>query len=1088
MPLPLTVYKASAGSGKTFRLAIEYIKLLIVNPTSYRNILAVTFTNKATEEMKMRILSQLYGIWKQLPDSERYMQRVVEELHVSRSVASEKAGVALGMLIHNYSYFRVETIDSFFQSVLRNLARELDLTANLRVGLNDVQVEEQAVDQLIDSLTYKDKVLQWILSYISENMSDDKNWNVIGQIKNFGKTIFRDYYKEESEQLNQLLAQPKFFEQYTQDLRKRRKHAIDTMHQYAERFFKLLEDNAITPDMLVGKERGICSYFNKLRGNDWSDKKCVTANLTKSLESADNWVTKTSPHKATVVPVVNDVLLPLLLDAERERTRQWRLYLSCDLTLRHLNQLRLLGTIEQRVRQLNAEANRFLLSDTQQLLHELIGDSDSPFIFEKTGGLLEHIMIDEFQDTSTVQWKNFRLLLLETMSHGGQNREGTCRNLIVGDVKQSIYRWRSGDWRLLNDINGQFQNAGQTVCHKQLNENHRSAQNIIRFNNHFFSEAARTEYEAEQAVSGDDAVQLNNAYKDVEQIIPDHSDDTGYVSVSLLDAEDYHERTLQLLADTISQLLAQGVEANKVAILVRVNRYIPEIADYFMQHLPEVKLVSDEAFRLDASAAVNIMVLALQWLAHPDDMLTKSTLVKSYQREVLHNNMADSAMFEDLAQLDTLLPPSFVAAADELTFQPLYELCEQLYDIFDLATLHDESAYVCTFFDIVSTFAQENTADIDSFVDAWNEDFHQKTIQSDEFNGIRMISIHKSKGLEFDNVLIPFCDWQLEKTSGNTLWCKSDESPFNELPLVPIDYSSRLLDTAYADDYREEHLQNTVDNLNLLYVAFTRAQRNLFVWGQAKASNSRSTLLQQVLPRLPETLEGAEVSEEEHMPIVFTYGQLEAVFPQTSTPTKDSLSDEAPVNVFLAPVSAQRISIETYANKAEFRQSNRSRDFVESNTDTLSPQRTYIKMGNVLHNLFSSIRTLADIDSVLRQLEFEGILYGEDISAERIREMLNRRLSHPQVASWFDPHWTLFNECTILSTDSDTGAVVERRPDRVMTDGKQTLVVDFKFGKPCSDYHDQVRNYMSLLTRMGHPNVKGYLWYVYSNKIEEVKD
>ena len=219
MVKPLTVYKASAGSGKTFTLAVEYIKLLVQNPTSFRNILAVTFTNKATEEMKMRILSQLYGIAHRLPDSDNYLQRIVEDTGFTPEVVCQRAGDALHLLLHNYNYFRVETIDSFFQSVLRNLARELDLTANLRISLNDSQVEEQAVDLMIDSLTHTDVMLQWLLSYIMEKISDDRSWNVIGQVKQFGKTIFRDYYKTESKSLKQIINEPGFIEAYTKQLR-----------------------------------------------------------------------------------------------------------------------------------------------------------------------------------------------------------------------------------------------------------------------------------------------------------------------------------------------------------------------------------------------------------------------------------------------------------------------------------------------------------------------------------------------------------------------------------------------------------------------------------------------------------------------------------------------------------------------------------------------------------------------------------------------------------------------------------------------------------------------------------------------------
>ena len=206
----LTVYKASAGSGKTFRLAVEYIKLLIDNPVSFRGILAVTFTNKATEEMKLRILSQLYGIWKKLPESDSYIKEVCRDLDISENTAGRKAGMALNHLIHNYHYFRVETIDSFFQSILRNLARELDLTANLKIGLNDVQVEEQAVDQLIESLDTTSEMLKWLINYIFSNINENKSWNVIGQIKNFGRTIFSDKYKTAGDSLTKAVSMPGF--------------------------------------------------------------------------------------------------------------------------------------------------------------------------------------------------------------------------------------------------------------------------------------------------------------------------------------------------------------------------------------------------------------------------------------------------------------------------------------------------------------------------------------------------------------------------------------------------------------------------------------------------------------------------------------------------------------------------------------------------------------------------------------------------------------------------------------------------------------------------------------------------------------
>ena len=1080
MVKPLTVYKASAGSGKTFTLATEYIRLLVENPTSYRNILAVTFTNKATEEMKMRILSQLYGIWKQLPESADYMKVIREKTGYGEELISERAGIALQNLLHNYNYFRVETIDTFFQSVLRNLARELELTTNLRIGLNDHQIEDIAVDQLIADLNTTDIVLQWIIRYIMESISDDRSWNVISKIKKFGCTIFQDRYKEVSDELSKKMQEPGFFERYTTQLRELREAALEHMKQIGESFFDELEAEQLTIDDLSGKSRGIASFFNKLRRGEF-DASIENATVANHLESYEKWCTKTHPKRDYIYTLAQGSLGNILRYAVDERPRQWKLYKSADLTLRHLNQLRLLGSIEQKVRQLNADANRFLLSDTQQLLHALIGESDSPFIFEKIGTQLEHVMIDEFQDTSTVQWQNFCVLLAEAMSH-----ENTS-NLIVGDVKQSIYRWRSGDWRLLNDIEQQFNS--QQIETRALDTNYRSQRNIIQFNNVFFRQAATLEYMAQKELNAAEAAQLEKAYADVEQKIPAGKDPLGLVSIRLLPADDYQTATLKQIAETIATLRAQGIPQKEIAILVRVNQYIPTIARYFMEQMPEVTIVSDEAFRLDASNAVCLLVQALRLLTHPDDQLTKAAIVKNWHHDVLGEPAEDNRLLLSTVDLDSGLPEAFRNHREELTAMPLYDLVERLYDIFSLERLSEQSAYVCTFFDQLAAYVSENTADIFAFLNEWDETICKKTIQSDETEGVRILSIHKSKGLEYPYVIIPFCDWQLEKQNDNILWCKPIEEPFSDLPIAPVDYSQRqMMGTIYEHDYLQEHLQNTVDNLNLLYVAFTRACKGLYVLGRRNAKNLRSTLIEQCLPLVAKELSDAVIEgmEDDKATLSFTYGtpasprsDTSRITPQASAKTK---------NPFLKPAEPLPVAFSYHESKVSFRQSNRSQAFIEGDDEEKAQRHRYIQAGSVLHEIFSTIRTVNDIPDALRRLQFEGVLYDEEMTAEHITMMLKKRLENPRVADWFSPRWTLFNECTILSVEN--GEVKERRPDRVMTDGQEWIVVDFKFGSPKPEYHDQVREYMNLIQKMesvSSDKIHGYLWYVYSNKIEEVK-
>lgn len=1090
MKSQLTVYKASAGSGKTFTLAREYMTLVIDNPYAYRTILAVTFTNKATEEMKLRILGQLYGIAHHLPESDQYLKQIHEALpHLSESQIRKNAEAALRLLIHNYNYFHVQTIDTFFQSVLRNLARELDLTANLRIGLNDYQVEQQAVDELIESLEDTDKLLFWIMEYIKENIADDKGWNVIGQIKSFGEHIFRDYYKENANKLSERMDEDGFFEGFKEKMKNIKKKAKEQFDEIAASFFDALEEGGYSADDLSGKTRGIWSYFNKIKNGKYSDDDLLNLTFTKCMESPDNWVKKADVKNHTdLYQQVSSVLYPILQFSEQHRPTLVKMYKSADLTVKHLNQLRLLGSIDKKVRTMNQEANRFLLSDTQTLLHSLIQDSDSPFIFEKIGTQLNHVMIDEFQDTSTIQWKNFKVLLEETMS-----RED-AGNLIVGDVKQSIYRWRSGDWRLLNNIESEFINPKKQLDIETLDTNYRSDRNVIDFNNAFFVEAAKQEYKNLKEAMPEEAQQLLNAYADVEQKVPANKRAQGYVEIKLLKTQEDEdtadestdngkgERMMQLCLETVDKLVARGVPTNKIAILVRNNQTIQDIAEYFMNH-SDYEMVSDEAFRLDASQAVQTLVTALHYLMHPNDDIARATLLKY------------ALTYLDSEELVTQLTSN----RQEYLEIPLLDLTERLFTEFRLGEVEDmkaQSAYVCAFYDKLNAFLADNSSDIEAFLQEWDANLHGKSIHCDGTDGIRLLTIHKSKGLEYDHVIMPYCDWQLEKS--NTIWCTPQEEPYNELPLVPVDFSAgQMKQSIYEPDYHHEHLQNMVDNLNLLYVAFTRAGHNLYVFGKRATQNYRSSIIELSLDQVAEKLkkaqesisplaEGQEVPVEIHglgtdsktSDIVFTYG--EPYIPKQKVVMEMKLNS----NVFTLPSEMMETEIIVSSKMPEFKQSNKSRDLIVGDEEE-EQQKYYIKMGTVLHSLFSTIRTHDDIDGALKQLELDGVLYDENISKEKVREMIRKRLESDKVNDWFSDRWEIFNECSIISMNK--GKMEVHRPDRVMKDENETIVVDFKFGKPRQEYHDQVKGYMDLLSGMGHPNVKGYLWYVYPNKIVEVK-
>lgn len=1052
----LDVYKASAGSGKTFTLAVEYMKLLIHNPKAYRNILAVTFTNKATTEMKERILSQLYGIWTDDKDSTPYLHKLMDDLKMEKEVIRERAGMALKRMIHDYSRFRVETIDSFFQSVMRNLARELELGSNLNIDLDNISALNEAVDSMIEKLDRNSPVLYWLLEHIEERIQNDKQWKVASEIKEFGRDIFKEEYIERGAALRKTLEDKDCIKNYRGVLNALAEEALEQMKSFGQQFFDTLEMNGLSPDDLANKQKGISSYFNKLMIGKLG-KDTYNTTVGKHLSDSANWVNKTHKQRDAIIDLAERELRPLLHEAENYRMKNNYIINSCKLSLQHVNNVRLLTHIDEEVRLLNHEKNRFLLADTNALLHNIVREGDPSFVFEKIGANIHHVMIDEFQDTSRMQWGNFKLLLLEGLSQG-------ANSLIVGDVKQSIYRWRNGDWSILNNLKDKI--GPFHIEEKTLNTNRRSEACIVRFNNDLFTSACNWLNDIYKAEQQTDCEELIQAYKDVSQKI-DRKEEKGFVKVTFLSPKEeatYKEDVLQQLATEVDELIGNGVKLNDMTILVRWNKDIPLIAEYFDRHT-SYRVVSDEAFRLDASLAIGMLMDALRLLSNADNRIAKAQLAAAYQKDVLKKDIHLNTIL--LNDTEDYLPEEFMSQMNVLRLMPLYELLEKLSQIFLLSRIEDQDAYLFSFFDKVSEYLRENSSELTAFIQFWEETLCAKTIPSGEIEGIRILSIHKSKGLEYPTVLLPFCDWSLEKERISHVWCSPEQSPFNALDLVPVNYGSAMDESIYHNDYLKERLQLWVDNLNLLYVAFTRPKANFIVWGKLeKAEGSVSDLLKQSIGSTPCTCK-----EDEAGNLIYEYGDI--------LPSKE-VDEKVVTNKLLVKPQGLPVQMESLETAVVFKQSNRSADFINGEEEDRSK---YIHQGELLHQLFAYIRTAEDIPMALTRLRMEGVITS-DSQEKEIEKLTGWALKHPMVKEWFSGNWELYNECAIIYTEK--GELQTRRPDRVMMKDGQVVVVDFKFGKKQSAYHKQVRDYMSLLASMGYAHIRGYLWYVFNNELEEV--
>jgi ATP-dependent exoDNAse (exonuclease V) beta subunit len=475
--------------------------------------------------------------------------------------------------------------------------------------------------------------------------------------------------------------------------------------------------------------------------------------------------------------------------------------------------------------------------------------------------------------------------------------------------------------------------------------------------------------------------------------------------------------------------------------------------------------VSDEAFRLDASLAINMLMDAIRYLVEPRNSIAQAQLAIAYQNEVLHKDMDLNTLL--LGDLDEYLPSAFIEELDTLRLMPLLELLEKLTRIFQLSLIENQDAYLLSFYDHVNDYLQKHSSELTAFVKHWEEKLCFKTIPSGNIEGIRILSIHKSKGLEFHTVFLPFCDWKLENERTSYIWCTPPEAPFDELQLLPINYGTNMNESIYQNDYRKEKLQLWVDNLNLLYVAFTRPQCNLVVWCKEKGSNTVSELLSSALVGTScQTIESLDNC-------IYQLGEV--------CPSKTSSSKKVSTNKLVQTPESIPVKLESLDTPIEFKQSNRSADFIDGEDDMSGK---YIRQGQVMHSLFSMIRTPNDVPGAIARLRMEGIIESDKHEQQTLK-LVNWALKHPQVKEWFSGEWSLYNECAILYREN--GELQTRRPDRVMMKDGEVIVVDFKFGKPYPEYNIQVKEYMDLLHGMGYEQVSGYLWYVFYNQLEKIE-
>ena len=1094
----ILINKASAGSGKTYTLVKEYLIMLLGKKTeggnyildkhpndNHRYILAITFTNKATEEMKSRIVETL-DVLASNPDESPYITDLTTMLGASKDDISKSAGIAERQMLEDYTNFNVCTIDTFFQKILRTFAYEVNLSSNYGVELNDEYVVELGVNnlktRLHDESGKKNKSLShWLWMFVQDSIKNGSSWDVFYKPKskktvdnslyNFAKVLTNEVVKKNSKQLFDFLADPKNIQAFNVALNSGISNLIPKVKECVDEIFKMLEGPGIKAN----------NYFTKfLDALNNSDNPFLIKDLDKKVEKkiADqSFVNKKSAK-------VNDIAICDCLTKILDNNTVYASYKKIlDLTY----QLGLLGDINASMQDFTNENNTILLSGTNDIVKRIIDGCETPFIYERIGMYLHNFLLDEFQDTSRMQWENLLPLVRNGLANGHDS-------LIIGDVKQSIYRFRNSDPQLLHSqLKVDFSNDS-IKYNEGRSINWRSARNIVHWNNAFF-----------QFLST--ALNMDEFYADVEQKvspkneklpghvvvarreIPDKKKDTDGSNDSKTESNDnsndndsnFKEWAIEKMIVDLQSLLARGFKQKDIAVLSNTNREgqlaISRIMKWNIENPDkQMKVVSEESLLVISSPAVRIVVNILKMLdrceAHNEDGREMPMVLRRFEAN-RSEGMDTSEAFEDAIvskdediadYIDRLYETSKSACLDSVVEQIIKsQLSKQMTE--------ENTPYLLAFIDSVVDFMSRYGSNIHHFLKWWDKVGPGLSISSpDNIDAIRVITIHKSKGLQFPCVLIPMFDWNFDQSSIE--WIETagfkDKLPKGVAipPIVPVKRDNKS--TLFDNEFKEIARSNIMDSLNKTYVACTRAQYELIIY--TENNKELGLQLSQFLETCRNNADIAPTPTENCDPdVVYELGKPML---RSDIPALNSDDNALPDNVesrIMPPYSVV---------------SDVDRWKLTSPDIIIDVRGTTRWVGEMLHKVMERVRTPKNLKKAFGRALHRGMITEEE--HDEYLALLSKRLADPRVADWFANDNRLMLERSVT-----IGGNGQKRPDRVvMKPNGEIIIVDYKFGDRSDDndtkYKRQVAGYKrAVCDALGcRPGcVSGYVWYIHSGDI-----
>lgn len=1012
--------------------------------------------------MKARIIDTLSEL-SSLTEAQKSNHHLYQELaaHLLDSDPSGERDVArqartvLNLILNDYSNFSVSTIESFFQKIVRAFTRELNIPIGYEIEMQQDLVLERVVDELFLEVGRKKDLTRLLSGFVERNLDEERSWNVQLEIKKLAQQLFKEKYQRllveypanEEGQIDDTLNLVKELQaiksRFDRFMAAKAKEALDLMETYQLNI----------TDFKHGRS-GVPNYFKKALDKVYEPGKRV---LSVTEEGKNEWYGKTTEKAETIEAAIAAGLDRLLKEMVGMFQDRYIEYTSAIQILRSLHSFGLLHDLQKKLSHYRRENNQLIISDTSYLIKEIIHSQyDTPFIYEKVGNRYTYYLIDEFQDTSDMQWHNLYPLVSEALARGDGG-------MIVGDVKQSIYRWRSGNMELLlKEVEQSIEFMGQSVSNETLNDNWRTGADIVHFNNQFFEQAS-------QNIAGlfteEHAATIELAYDQVAQT--PMREFPAFVEIALLeglrpkgDDPSWMDLSLERTSDTIRQLQSEGFQGGEITLLVRRNKEGVMLAEHLQQE--GIPVISAESLLVDNHPMVILLLSLLEYLHQEQDEVAAATLrfyfgeVTGEDRGTLHETFADK----------TALPSDFVSAMARLRQLPVYQCVEEILRLFP--ALSEPNAYVQGFLDAVLRYSGAKDASISGFLGFWNEVRHKTAIASaPDPEAVQIMTIHKAKGLEFPVVMLPFTDWDLGPNTRDFLWLeKPQEAPYNQFSFLPIPISSKIEQTYFEASYANEKRLSYLDNLNMLYVAFTRPEMRLYIFAPDDNKKDKYTSVRHLLSDLLRqgSLEGNWNEEQK----CFQRGQA---VPRSEIQHKLNKATEVAENLELTSNVRPH---ENWNSAVKIRFSSNS--YLPADIQTRNAR---IASGNLLHDTMDYIKVKSDVPRAVKTMVSKGKLVATE--APRLEIQLEKIINLPAVTNWFDGSWIVRNEAEIIAAD---GSVL--RPDRVMIKGTHAIVVDYKAGKTSDRYPAQLRKYMRALQDVGYQSVEGFLYYLQLGAVETV--